>query len=159
MCLTLPHCLFLKALPGVYILLSLSCPVRFVSFVSLYVVYPLICSLPCSTFVSFSLVIRRLPSLPPRLFPLAAACNDLVASGRDRKPSALIQVAVIDPHELNLVTQTCTEVVEVRHHTASCGCDPLTFGVCLCAHLTGDVVNDVVMAAVLISNLLSLTLS
>uniref|UniRef100_A0A3P8X014 phosphatidylinositol-3,4-bisphosphate 4-phosphatase n=1 Tax=Cynoglossus semilaevis TaxID=244447 RepID=A0A3P8X014_CYNSE len=54
--------------------------------------------------------------LTPRLHQveLSFACNDLVASGRDRKPSALIQVAVIDPHELNLVTQTCTEVVEAN---------------------------------------------
>ncbi|KAM4603344.1 type II inositol 3,4-bisphosphate 4-phosphatase [Polymixia lowei] len=42
------------------------------------------------------------------------ACNDLVASGRDRKPNALIQVAVIDPHEQYLVSHACTEIVEAN---------------------------------------------
>lgn len=45
---------------------------------------------------------------------LSLACNDLVASGRDRKPNALVQVAVIDPHKQHLVSHTCTEIVEVR---------------------------------------------
>lgn len=48
---------------------------------------------------------------------LCVACNDLVASGRDRKPNALVQVAVIDPHKQHLVSHACTEIVEVRHHT------------------------------------------
>uniref|UniRef100_A0A671V4S0 phosphatidylinositol-3,4-bisphosphate 4-phosphatase n=1 Tax=Sparus aurata TaxID=8175 RepID=A0A671V4S0_SPAAU len=44
----------------------------------------------------------------------AAACNDLVASGRDRKPNALVQVAVIDPHKQHLVSHACTEIVEAN---------------------------------------------
>uniref|UniRef100_A0A3Q3IQ75 phosphatidylinositol-3,4-bisphosphate 4-phosphatase n=1 Tax=Monopterus albus TaxID=43700 RepID=A0A3Q3IQ75_MONAL len=42
------------------------------------------------------------------------ACNDLVALGRDRKPSALVQVAVIDPHKQHLISHTCTEIVEAN---------------------------------------------
>uniref|UniRef100_A0A669B7C3 phosphatidylinositol-3,4-bisphosphate 4-phosphatase n=1 Tax=Oreochromis niloticus TaxID=8128 RepID=A0A669B7C3_ORENI len=42
------------------------------------------------------------------------ACNDLVASGRDRKPNALVQVAVIDPHKQHLVSHACTEIVEAN---------------------------------------------
>lgn len=45
---------------------------------------------------------------------LSTACNDLVASGRDRKPNALVQVSVIDPHKQHLVSHSCTEIVEVR---------------------------------------------
>uniref|UniRef100_A0A671V3X4 Inositol polyphosphate-4-phosphatase type II B n=1 Tax=Sparus aurata TaxID=8175 RepID=A0A671V3X4_SPAAU len=41
-------------------------------------------------------------------------CNDLVASGRDRKPNALVQVAVIDPHKQHLVSHACTEIVEAN---------------------------------------------
>uniref|UniRef100_A0AAQ5Z4X8 Phosphatidylinositol-3,4-bisphosphate 4-phosphatase n=1 Tax=Amphiprion ocellaris TaxID=80972 RepID=A0AAQ5Z4X8_AMPOC len=41
-------------------------------------------------------------------------CNDLVASGRDRKPNALVQVAVIDPYKQHLVSQACTEIVEAN---------------------------------------------
>ncbi|XP_019956895.2 type II inositol 3,4-bisphosphate 4-phosphatase isoform X3 [Paralichthys olivaceus] len=52
------------------------------------------------------------PKLPQVEFSLA--CNDLVASGRDRKPNALVQVAVIDPHKQHLVSQACTEVVEAN---------------------------------------------
>ncbi|XP_035492162.2 type II inositol 3,4-bisphosphate 4-phosphatase isoform X2 [Scophthalmus maximus] len=52
------------------------------------------------------------PKLPRVEFSLA--CNDLVASGRDRKPNALVQVAVIDPHTQHLVTQACTEIVEAN---------------------------------------------
>lgn len=59
------------------------------------------------------------PALPPGslflLLFLSAACNDLVALGRDRKPNALVQVAVIDPHKQHLVSHACTEIVEVRH--------------------------------------------
>nr|XP_046271755.1 type II inositol 3,4-bisphosphate 4-phosphatase isoform X3 [Scatophagus argus] len=44
----------------------------------------------------------------------AAACNDLVASGRDRKPNALVQVAVIDPHKQHAVSLACTEIVEAN---------------------------------------------
>uniref|UniRef100_A0A3B4Z4B7 phosphatidylinositol-3,4-bisphosphate 4-phosphatase n=1 Tax=Stegastes partitus TaxID=144197 RepID=A0A3B4Z4B7_9TELE len=51
------------------------------------------------------------PFLP--LF-LCVACNDLVASGRDRKPNALVQVAVIDPHKQHLVSHACTEIVEAN---------------------------------------------
>ncbi|KAM4584368.1 type II inositol 3,4-bisphosphate 4-phosphatase isoform 1-T1 [Odontesthes bonariensis] len=42
------------------------------------------------------------------------ACNDLVASGRDRKPNAVVQVAVIDPHKQQLVSHACTEIVEAN---------------------------------------------
>ncbi|XP_019111595.1 type II inositol 3,4-bisphosphate 4-phosphatase isoform X2 [Larimichthys crocea] len=52
------------------------------------------------------------PKLPQVEFSLA--CNDLVASGRDRKPNALVQVAVIDPHKQHLVSHTCTEIVEAN---------------------------------------------
>ncbi|XP_023259977.1 type II inositol 3,4-bisphosphate 4-phosphatase isoform X2 [Seriola lalandi dorsalis] len=52
------------------------------------------------------------PKLPQVEFSLA--CNDLVASGRDRKPNALVQVAVIDPHKQHLVTHACTEIVEAN---------------------------------------------
>ncbi|XP_062244162.1 type II inositol 3,4-bisphosphate 4-phosphatase isoform X3 [Platichthys flesus] len=52
------------------------------------------------------------PKLPQ--VELSLACNDLVASGRDRKPNALVQVAVIDPHQQHLVTQSCTEIVEAN---------------------------------------------
>ncbi|TKS68366.1 Type II inositol 3,4-bisphosphate 4-phosphatase [Collichthys lucidus] len=52
------------------------------------------------------------PKLPQVEFSLA--CNDLVASGRDRKPNALVQVAVIDPHKQQLVSHTCTEIVEAN---------------------------------------------
>uniref|UniRef100_A0A3P9MU17 phosphatidylinositol-3,4-bisphosphate 4-phosphatase n=1 Tax=Poecilia reticulata TaxID=8081 RepID=A0A3P9MU17_POERE len=51
------------------------------------------------------------PSLP--LF-LCEACNDLAASGRDRKPNALVQVAVIDPQKQQLVFHACTEIVEAN---------------------------------------------
>ncbi|TMS23216.1 Type II inositol 3,4-bisphosphate 4-phosphatase, partial [Larimichthys crocea] len=53
---------------------------------------------------------KELSAIPEGL--TAAACNDLVASGRDRKPNALVQVAVIDPHKQHLVSHTCTEIVE-----------------------------------------------
>ncbi|XP_044041197.1 type II inositol 3,4-bisphosphate 4-phosphatase isoform X3 [Siniperca chuatsi] len=52
------------------------------------------------------------PKLPQVEFSLA--CNDLVASGRDRKPNALVQVAVIDPHKQHLVSHSCTEIVEAN---------------------------------------------
>uniref|UniRef100_A0A8C7IDP3 phosphatidylinositol-3,4-bisphosphate 4-phosphatase n=1 Tax=Oncorhynchus kisutch TaxID=8019 RepID=A0A8C7IDP3_ONCKI len=38
--------------------------------------------------------------------------GDLIGSGRDRTPNALVQVAVIDPREQYLVSQACTEIVE-----------------------------------------------
>ncbi|XP_047433872.1 type II inositol 3,4-bisphosphate 4-phosphatase isoform X2 [Mugil cephalus] len=41
-------------------------------------------------------------------------CNDLVASGADRKPNALVQVAVIDPHKQHLLSLACTEIVEAN---------------------------------------------
>nr|KAG7486810.1 type II inositol 3,4-bisphosphate 4-phosphatase isoform X2 [Solea senegalensis] len=54
--------------------------------------------------------------LAPKLSQVefSLACNDLVATGRDRKPNALVQVAVIDPHKQHLVTQACTEIVEAN---------------------------------------------
>ncbi|XP_034543348.1 type II inositol 3,4-bisphosphate 4-phosphatase isoform X3 [Notolabrus celidotus] len=51
------------------------------------------------------------PKLPQVEFSLA--CKDLVAC-RDRKPNALVQVAVIDTHKQHLVSQTCTEIVEAN---------------------------------------------
>uniref|UniRef100_A0A8C7IJH1 phosphatidylinositol-3,4-bisphosphate 4-phosphatase n=1 Tax=Oncorhynchus kisutch TaxID=8019 RepID=A0A8C7IJH1_ONCKI len=47
------------------------------------------------------------PSLPAK-----QECRDLIGSGRDRTPNALVQVAVIDPREQYLVSQACTEIVE-----------------------------------------------
>ncbi|XP_055779390.1 type II inositol 3,4-bisphosphate 4-phosphatase-like isoform X2 [Salvelinus fontinalis] len=43
---------------------------------------------------------------------LLPECRDLIGSGRDRKPNALVQVAVIDPREQYLVSHACTEIVE-----------------------------------------------
>ncbi|XP_030208420.1 type II inositol 3,4-bisphosphate 4-phosphatase isoform X4 [Gadus morhua] len=40
------------------------------------------------------------------------ACRDLVISGSNRKPSAVVHVAVVDPREQSLVSQTSTETVE-----------------------------------------------
>uniref|UniRef100_A0A3Q2QEH7 phosphatidylinositol-3,4-bisphosphate 4-phosphatase n=1 Tax=Fundulus heteroclitus TaxID=8078 RepID=A0A3Q2QEH7_FUNHE len=51
------------------------------------------------------------PFLPLFLYE---ACNDLPASGRDRKPNALVQVAVIDPQRQQLVFHACTEIVEAN---------------------------------------------
>uniref|UniRef100_G3PYW0 Inositol polyphosphate-4-phosphatase type II B n=1 Tax=Gasterosteus aculeatus aculeatus TaxID=481459 RepID=G3PYW0_GASAC len=70
--------------------------------------------------ISFlSIQTSHLDFLPPcilsslhRLF--SVACNDLVASGSDRKPNALVQVAVIDPHKQHLISHTCTEIVEAN---------------------------------------------
>ncbi|CAF91467.1 unnamed protein product, partial [Tetraodon nigroviridis] len=39
-------------------------------------------------------------------------CNDLVASGSDRKPNALVQVSVIDPRKQHVICHGCTEIVE-----------------------------------------------
>lgn len=55
----------------------------------------------------FCLFILFLSSLP--------ACNDLVASGSDRKPNALVQVSVIDPRKQHVICHGCTEIVEVRN--------------------------------------------
>ncbi|XP_034146807.1 type II inositol 3,4-bisphosphate 4-phosphatase-like [Esox lucius] len=52
------------------------------------------------------------PKLPHVEFSLE--CLNLIGCGRDRKPNALIQVAVIDPREQYLVSHTCTEIVEGR---------------------------------------------
>uniref|UniRef100_A0A3P8SVF1 phosphatidylinositol-3,4-bisphosphate 4-phosphatase n=1 Tax=Amphiprion percula TaxID=161767 RepID=A0A3P8SVF1_AMPPE len=49
-----------------------------------------------------------------RITFISTSCNDLVASGRDRKPNALVQVAVIDPYKQHLVSQACTEIVEAN---------------------------------------------
>nr|XP_046182536.1 type II inositol 3,4-bisphosphate 4-phosphatase-like isoform X2 [Oncorhynchus gorbuscha] len=51
-----------------------------------------------------------IPKLPHVEFSLE--CRDLIGSGRDRAPNALVQVAVIDPREQYLVSQACTEIVE-----------------------------------------------
>uniref|UniRef100_A0A4W5NDN2 phosphatidylinositol-3,4-bisphosphate 4-phosphatase n=1 Tax=Hucho hucho TaxID=62062 RepID=A0A4W5NDN2_9TELE len=51
-----------------------------------------------------------IPKLPHVEFSLE--CRDLIGSGRDRKPNALVQVAVIDPREQFLVSHACTEIVE-----------------------------------------------
>ncbi|XP_059903597.1 type II inositol 3,4-bisphosphate 4-phosphatase isoform X1 [Gadus macrocephalus] len=42
------------------------------------------------------------------------ACRDLVISGSNRKPSAVVHVAVVDPREQSLVSQTSTETVEAN---------------------------------------------
>ncbi|XP_063739317.1 type II inositol 3,4-bisphosphate 4-phosphatase isoform X3 [Eleginops maclovinus] len=52
------------------------------------------------------------PQLPQ--MELSLACTDLLASGRDRKPNALVQVSVIDPHKQLLVSHACTEIVEAN---------------------------------------------
>ncbi|XP_017264378.3 type II inositol 3,4-bisphosphate 4-phosphatase isoform X2 [Kryptolebias marmoratus] len=49
-----------------------------------------------------------------RQLEFSLACNDLVAPGRDRKPNALVQVAVIDPQKQHLVFHVCTEIVEAN---------------------------------------------
>ncbi|XP_008418170.1 type II inositol 3,4-bisphosphate 4-phosphatase isoform X1 [Poecilia reticulata] len=49
-----------------------------------------------------------------RQLEFSIACNDLAASGRDRKPNALVQVAVIDPQKQQLVFHACTEIVEAN---------------------------------------------
>ncbi|XP_071263632.1 type II inositol 3,4-bisphosphate 4-phosphatase isoform X2 [Salvelinus alpinus] len=51
-----------------------------------------------------------IPKLPHVEFSLE--CRNLIGSGRDRKPNALVQVAVIDPREQYLVSHACTEIVE-----------------------------------------------
>ncbi|KAM4594978.1 type II inositol 3,4-bisphosphate 4-phosphatase isoform 3-T3 [Fundulus diaphanus] len=55
-------------------------------------------------------------TIPAKLQQLefSIACNDLPASGRDRKPNALVQVAVIDPQRQQLVFHACTEIVEAN---------------------------------------------
>ncbi|XP_047221658.1 type II inositol 3,4-bisphosphate 4-phosphatase isoform X3 [Girardinichthys multiradiatus] len=55
-------------------------------------------------------------TITPKLRQLefSIACNDLAASGRDRKPNALVQVAVIDPQRQQLVFHACTEIVEAN---------------------------------------------
>ncbi|XP_054636082.1 type II inositol 3,4-bisphosphate 4-phosphatase isoform X2 [Dunckerocampus dactyliophorus] len=50
------------------------------------------------------------PTRPHVEFSLA--CKDLVASGRDGKPNAVVQVSVVDPHKHQLVSSVCTEIVE-----------------------------------------------
>uniref|UniRef100_A0A8C7CIE7 phosphatidylinositol-3,4-bisphosphate 4-phosphatase n=1 Tax=Oncorhynchus kisutch TaxID=8019 RepID=A0A8C7CIE7_ONCKI len=47
-----------------------------------------------------------------RTYDFPFPCRDLIGSGRDRKPNALVQVAVIDPREQYLVSHACTEIVE-----------------------------------------------
>ncbi|KAF3852513.1 hypothetical protein F7725_005868 [Dissostichus mawsoni] len=42
------------------------------------------------------------------------ACTDLLPPGRDRKPNALVQVSVIDPHKQLLVSHACTEIVDAN---------------------------------------------
>uniref|UniRef100_A0A1A8I1N2 phosphatidylinositol-3,4-bisphosphate 4-phosphatase n=1 Tax=Nothobranchius kuhntae TaxID=321403 RepID=A0A1A8I1N2_NOTKU len=49
-----------------------------------------------------------------RQLEFSLACNDLVAPGRDGKPDALVQVAVIDPQKQHLVFHACTEIVEAN---------------------------------------------
>uniref|UniRef100_A0A3B3XI96 phosphatidylinositol-3,4-bisphosphate 4-phosphatase n=1 Tax=Poecilia mexicana TaxID=48701 RepID=A0A3B3XI96_9TELE len=65
---------------------------------------------------SSSLDLLSLPPLGSPFLPpfLCEACNDLAASGRDRKPNALVQVAVIDPQKQQLVFHACTEIVEAN---------------------------------------------
>uniref|UniRef100_A0A6Q2WZZ1 Inositol polyphosphate-4-phosphatase type II B n=1 Tax=Esox lucius TaxID=8010 RepID=A0A6Q2WZZ1_ESOLU len=59
------------------------------------------------------------PLSPPVPGIEGVLCLNLIGCGRDRKPNALIQVAVIDPREQYLVSHTCTEIVEVR---IACSC-------------------------------------
>uniref|UniRef100_A0A674PE94 Inositol polyphosphate-4-phosphatase type II B n=1 Tax=Takifugu rubripes TaxID=31033 RepID=A0A674PE94_TAKRU len=60
---------------------------------------------PFSTsFFCLSILLHLLSPLP--------ACNDLVASSRDGKPSALVQVSVIDPRKQHVICHGCTEIVE-----------------------------------------------
>uniref|UniRef100_A0A7N8YPR9 Inositol polyphosphate-4-phosphatase type II B n=1 Tax=Mastacembelus armatus TaxID=205130 RepID=A0A7N8YPR9_9TELE len=66
---------------------------------------------PSPFFLPIISAFHRHPSFPLFVSP---ACNDLVASGRDRKPNALVQVAVIDPHKQHLVSHACTEIVEAN---------------------------------------------
>ncbi|XP_015227145.1 PREDICTED: type II inositol 3,4-bisphosphate 4-phosphatase isoform X4 [Cyprinodon variegatus] len=53
-------------------------------------------------------------TLKLRQVEFSIACNDLAASGRDRKPNAFVQVAVIDPQRQQLVFHACTEIVEAN---------------------------------------------
>ncbi|KAK3553593.1 hypothetical protein QTP70_005766 [Hemibagrus guttatus] len=39
-------------------------------------------------------------------------CRELLAEFKDRKPNALVQVAVLDAHEQGIIAYACTEVVE-----------------------------------------------
>ena len=48
---------------------------------------------------------------------LEASARNGVPEFRDRKPNALVQVAVLDAHEQGIIAYACTEVVEVRTHT------------------------------------------
>ncbi|XP_033985420.1 type II inositol 3,4-bisphosphate 4-phosphatase isoform X3 [Trematomus bernacchii] len=54
--------------------------------------------------------------LTPQLsqMELSLACTDLLPPGRDRKPNALVQVSVIDPHKQLLVSHACTEIVDAN---------------------------------------------
>uniref|UniRef100_A0AAR2LGZ1 phosphatidylinositol-3,4-bisphosphate 4-phosphatase n=1 Tax=Pygocentrus nattereri TaxID=42514 RepID=A0AAR2LGZ1_PYGNA len=51
-----------------------------------------------------------IPKIPHLEFCLA--CRELVPEFRDRKPNALVQVAVLDAHEQGIIAYACTEVVE-----------------------------------------------
>uniref|UniRef100_A0A3Q1BAW7 Phosphatidylinositol-3,4-bisphosphate 4-phosphatase n=1 Tax=Amphiprion ocellaris TaxID=80972 RepID=A0A3Q1BAW7_AMPOC len=51
----------------------------------------------------------------PLLLPsLLSSPSVFSPSSRDRKPNALVQVAVIDPYKQHLVSQACTEIVEAN---------------------------------------------
>nr|XP_049576274.1 type II inositol 3,4-bisphosphate 4-phosphatase isoform X2 [Syngnathus scovelli] len=52
------------------------------------------------------------PKMPQVEFSLA--CNDLVTSGQDGTPNAVVHVSVVDPHKDRLVSHACTEVVEAN---------------------------------------------
>ncbi|KAF5898031.1 type II inositol 3,4-bisphosphate 4-phosphatase isoform X4, partial [Clarias magur] len=45
-------------------------------------------------------------------YMLVRACRELLAEFKDRKPNALVQVAVLDAHEQGIIAYACTEVVE-----------------------------------------------
>uniref|UniRef100_A0AAQ5ZE88 phosphatidylinositol-3,4-bisphosphate 4-phosphatase n=1 Tax=Amphiprion ocellaris TaxID=80972 RepID=A0AAQ5ZE88_AMPOC len=45
---------------------------------------------------------------------LISRCQGGVLLAKDRKPNALVQVAVIDPYKQHLVSQACTEIVEAN---------------------------------------------
>ncbi|XP_058242123.1 type II inositol 3,4-bisphosphate 4-phosphatase isoform X4 [Hemibagrus wyckioides] len=55
-------------------------------------------------------LILSVPRIPHLEFCLA--CRELLAEFKDRKPNALVQVAVLDAHEQGIIAYACTEVVE-----------------------------------------------
>ncbi|GAA6079996.1 type II inositol 3,4-bisphosphate 4-phosphatase isoform X1, partial [Tachysurus ichikawai] len=50
--------------------------------------------------------------LPVSVRNTGVACRELLTEFKDRKPNALVQVAVLDAHEQGIIAYACTEVVE-----------------------------------------------